>query len=152
MNRPFRGAVLLTTLCLLLLSLPASAQPRGPKPMSAAERTEQLRKQLDLTDAQAVKIKALFEAQEKEMNKEFGPPHGDPQAPPPGEMQGPPPGPPPGGSMGEPGEMQKKMQDKQKEFDGKISSVLTKEQKKKYDEIQKELRRWPGPPPRREDQ
>ena len=140
MRRTMMATMLVATLSMFLLTLVASAQPRGPKPMSAAERTEQLKKDLDLTAVQTSKIKAIFEKQEQEMKKEFGPPPGDPLGPPMGE------------AMGEPDEMQKKMMEKQKELDAKIAVILTKEQKQKYDEIQKELRKGPGPPPGREDQ
>jgi Spy/CpxP family protein refolding chaperone len=140
MKRSNSTVAIVTILCIVLLTLTAAAQPRGPKPMSAAERTEQLKEQLGLTDVQTAKIKALFEAQEKEMRKEFGPPPGGPGGPPPGEP------------MGEPDGMQTKMMDKQKAFDAKISSILTKEQKLKFDEIQKQLRQRPGPPPGRDDQ
>jgi len=144
MTRTMVAAMLLAISCVLLLTLTASAQPRGPKPMSAAERTEQLKKDLNLTAVQTAKIKAILEKQEKEMKREFGPPPGDPQGPPPGPSMGEP--------TGEPDEMQKKMMEKQKEFDAKIAVILTKEQKQKYDEIQKELRKRPGPPPGREDE
>jgi Spy/CpxP family protein refolding chaperone len=124
-------------IALVLFAGSAHGQPRGPKPPSPAERAEQLKKDLGLNAVQTTKIKAIYEEQEKEMRKSFGPP---PDAP-----MDEPPGPPPG----DPEEMRGKMMKQQKELSAKIAKVLTPEQKKKFDELEKErmkrMEERPGP-------
>jgi len=124
-------------IAFLLFAGPVYGQPRMPKPSTPAERAEQLKKDLGLNTVQTSKIKVIFEDQEKEMRKSFGPP---PDAP-----MDEPPGPPPG----DPSEMREKMMKQQKELSAKIAKVLTPEQKKKYDELEKvRLKRMeerPGP-------
>jgi Spy/CpxP family protein refolding chaperone len=115
----------------------AICQPRPPKPPGPSERAEQLKKDLGLTDVQTSKIKLIYEAEEKEMRKSFGPP---PDAP-----MDEPPGPPPG----DPAEMRDAMMKQEKELSAKIGAVLTPAQKKKFDATEKERRkrfdRPPGP-------
>jgi Spy/CpxP family protein refolding chaperone len=131
--RVFNGAA--SMIAFLVFATVAFGQPHPPKPPSPAERAEQLKKDLGLTDVQTTKIKLLFEEQEKEMRKSFGPP-------PDGAMDE-----PPGEPPGDPREMRAGMMQHEKELTAKIGALLTPAQKKKFDAVEKERRKRFSRPP-----
>ena len=98
----------------------------GPR-LTPLERAEQLKDELNLTDEQTSKVKAVFEEQDKEMKKLFEKSEDDRAA------------------------MRDTMLKKRKETDQKITSLLNAEQKKKFEELQKQRQKRLEERRRRED-
>lgn len=85
-------------------------RPPMPGPISPEEQVERLKEELNLTDVQAVKVKAIFEEQKKEMQKLFEAAQYDPSV----------------------------MLEKMKKIDGRIADLLNNEQKEKFAEMKKQ--------------
>jgi len=100
-------------------------QPRPPQggPMSPKQMVSQLKKDLNLTDEQSAKIQKIFEAQREEMRKMFD------------------------AAQDERDAMFEKMEKQKEETNAKIVSLLTDEQKKKFEKIRREHRQRPPQPP-----
>jgi Spy/CpxP family protein refolding chaperone len=88
-------------------------RPSMPGPMSPEEHMVMLKDDLNLTDSQVAKVKEIFNEQEKEIQKHQDMRQDDPQA------------------------MDERMMEKRKEIDGKITAILSAEQKQKYGELRK---------------
>jgi len=85
-------------------------RPPMPEPISPEEQVERLKEVLNLTDVQAVKVKAIFEEQKKEMQKLFEAEQDDPSV----------------------------MHEKMKKIDGRIAVLLDDKQKEKFAKMQKQ--------------
>jgi Spy/CpxP family protein refolding chaperone len=85
-------------------------RPPMPGPISPEEQVERLKKELNLTDVQAVKIKAIFEEQKKEMQKSCESTQDDPIV----------------------------IHEKMKKIDERIAALLNDKQKEKSAEMQKQ--------------
>jgi Spy/CpxP family protein refolding chaperone len=119
--------ILIAVFCVLIFQTTVFAQPRMPAPPSPAERAEQLKKELNLTDAQTAKMKAIFQDQEKGMQKLFESADGDPMA------------------------MRETFMKAEREVEKKITALLNDEQRKKFAELQKQRRRRFDERPRRDE-
>jgi Spy/CpxP family protein refolding chaperone len=104
----------------LVLQISAFSQPPMPAPgqgrLSPAERAEQLKDELNLTEAQTAKVKLIFEEQHKEMRKL--------------QQQ----------SEDERMAMRDSMMKNRKEADEKILALLNDKQKEAFKELQKHHR------------
>jgi Spy/CpxP family protein refolding chaperone len=107
---------LIGLLCLSVAFAQPMDHPRPPHggPMSPKRMVKELKKELNLTDEQATKIQKIFEAQREEMKKMFE------------------------ASEEERGAMHEKMDKQLEKTNAKISAVLTEEQKKEFEKMQKE--------------
>jgi Spy/CpxP family protein refolding chaperone len=90
-----------------------SRESRPPMlgPMFSEEHIAMLKDALTLTDSQIAKVKAIFSEQEKEMQQHQDLRQDDPRA------------------------KDERMMEKRKEIDGKITAILSAEQKQKYEEL-----------------
>jgi periplasmic protein CpxP/Spy len=114
--------------CALGFQISIHAQPQDPRPMPPKgvrmpprEFIEVLKQELNLTGEQESKIQKIMDTQAVEMKKMFEAEKMERDA------------------------MRKKMEKQRKETEVKISGVLTEEQNKKYEEMQK---KHPQRPPR----
>jgi protein CpxP len=110
----FQKAVLVLT---LLLGVTAFAQPRRVSPQ---ERTDQLAKQLELTDEQKAKVLEMFTKEEESRPK-----------------------PSPDGSFDREA-MRARMQKIREERSAQLKTILTKEQYEKYESLQNDMRQGRG--------
>ena len=106
----------LLAMLALLLQQSVLAQGPGRGRLSPSERAAELKKELNLSDEQTAKIQTIYEQQEKEMRALFETSGGDRAA------------------------MREAMQQKVKETDEKILSLLNAEQQKKYKSFVEERR------------
>jgi Spy/CpxP family protein refolding chaperone len=90
--------------------MPQADLPPMPGPISPEEQVERLKEELNLTDAQAVKVKAIFDEQKKEMQKSCEAAQDDPSV----------------------------MHEKMKKIDERIAALLNDKQKEKFAEMQKQ--------------
>jgi periplasmic protein CpxP/Spy len=119
MKNSFWSILLVLVSGMILLQSFALAQPEGkprpPKggPMPPEEMIKELKKELNLTSDQEAKIKKIFESQKIEMDKMMDAVKKEREA------------------------IREKMEQQRKEIGAKISAILSEEQKKKYEELQK---------------
>ena len=111
-NMKLQSAAVLSLLLVFIITV-CSAQPRR---MSPDERTAELKKELSLTEKQAVHVKKIFEQLQRESEELF-------------EASG-----------GNRGALREMMMKKNNEADEKISALLTADQKKKFEEFKKQRR------------
>ena len=100
----------------VVFTISAIAQPRsGDRGESRAEaQLKRIKEKVQLTDSQAVKVKAIIQKAREEARAEFENSDGDRDA------------------------MQERMAKRMEKTDAEISKLLTKEQKPKYEEYKKE--------------
>jgi len=123
-SRSFVPARLLTGMMLVAFVVVAAATAFAQPPrMSAEDRTKRLTEQLSLTDVQAKKVLVIYKGSEEDMRKIFESADGDRDA------------------------MREKMRPVRERVNKQIDSLLTADQKTKFEEIKKQ-----GPPPRGGDQ
>lgn len=118
-------AVATLVLTFAFITLQASGQPRR---MSPDERTAELKKELNLNEKQTAQVRKIYEQLRQEMEEMF-------------ESSG-----------GNRGAFRETMMKKNREADEKITGLLTKEQKKKFEEFQKERRNRFEDRPRRRNE
>ncbi len=118
MDRPLAGfrtrfPILTLFACMLLIHAGASGQPRMDSPK---DRAAAMKERLALSDSQATAITKIFEASQADMKKAF-------------DMRG-----------GDRDSIRAMRMSMMKKVDDRIDSVLTADQKKKYDDFRKERR------------
>jgi len=105
----------LAVIAIVALSLQQVAQAQRMR-MTPEERAKALKDSLSLSDQQVVKITKIYEAQQAEMREKMGELQGDRDA------------------------MRQAMQAMTAKTDSLVGAVLTKDQLKKYQELQKQMR------------
>lgn len=108
-----KGIITLALCIMLTASFLQRVSAQGMR-MSPEERTKQLKEQLKLDDEQTKKIEEIFKSAQEKMQEAMGNAQGDRDA------------------------MRKMMMDMRAKADKEIEALLTKDQKKKYDELKKE--------------
>jgi len=114
---------IIALICVLILQTQAYAQPREPRPMPPADRPdriEQLQKDLNLSDTQIAKVKAILDEQKKEIEKLFKASENEHKA------------------------THEELVKCKKETDEKIAALLNSDQKEKFVEMQKQHYEMPN--------
>jgi protein CpxP len=106
---------ILAVIAIVALSFQQVAQAQRMR-MKPEERAKALKDSLSLSDEQAAKVTKIYEAQQAEMREKMGELQGDRDA------------------------MRQAMQAMTAKTDSLIGAVLTKDQLKKYQELQKQMR------------